>query len=344
MKTGAKRTPASTFETTDALFAPLAKAQGVLLAVSGGPDSTALLLMAAHWLRQGGRPRTEVATVDHAMRPDARAEAEAVAALCRRQGLTHHLLEWRDEKPRTRIQERAREARYRLLSDCARAIGADHLVTAHHADDQAETVLFRLLRGSGIAGLAGMSERATREGIILFRPLLGLPKTELVAYCKEHGEAFALDPSNLDPRFARTRLRKLTELLAMEGLGAAQLARLARRAALMEEAIRRQTNVASARLAWPAGGKCDARVLFAEPLEIAQRLIAERIAEIGGKRHRPASLEQIERLALALRDALAREIALRVNVGGASISMSAKGELGLAPESPRRATAAKTPR
>ena len=327
----------------DALFAPLAQAKGVLLAVSGGPDSAALTLMAAPWSRQPGRPKVEVATVDHAMRAEARAEVEAVAALCHRLGLPHHVLEWRGAKPRSRIQERAREARYRLLIDCARGIGADCLVTAHHADDQAETVLFRLLRGSGIAGLAGIPERAVWDGVVLVRPLLCLSKAELVAYCRKHGEAFARDPSNQDPRFARTKLRKLTAILAREGFGAAQFARLARRAALMEEAVRQETEAARAGLPWPVGGACDARALFAEPLEIVQRLVADRIVEIGGRTGRPIRLDQIERLAPALKDALGRKVVCRANIGGADVTLSKLGELSITPESPRKKIAPKLP-
>jgi tRNA(Ile)-lysidine synthase len=333
-------TSALAIESINALFAPLANARGVLLAVSGGPDSTALLLMAAQWMRQSSRPRVDVATVDHAMRPGAREEGEAVAALCARLGFVHHLLEWRGEKPRSRIQERAREARYSLLIDCARAIDADYLVTAHHADDQAETVLFRLLRGSGIAGLAGMPALATRDGIHLARPLLGLSKADLLTYCEDHGEAFARDPSNDDPRFARTRLRKMAALLAAEGLGAAELARLARRAASMEEAVRRQADAANVRLDWSGSGQCDARLLFDEPLEIVQRLLAARIAEVRGAEERPPKLEQLEWLASALRNALESKAALRANIGGVSIELDARGKIAVSPERPRRSAVA----
>ena len=335
MKGEARRARALTSGVVETLLAPLAQAKGVLLAVSGGPDSVALTLMAAKWLRAPGAPKVEVATVDHAMRAGSRAEAESVAALCQRLGLPHHLLEWRGAKPASRLQERAREARYRLLGECARAIAADLLVTAHHADDQAETVLFRLLRGSGIAGLSGMPERAVRNGVTLIRPLLSLGKSDLVAYCRKHGEVFVSDPSNDDPRFARTKMRKLTALLAAEGLGAAEFARLARRASLMEEAVSRQTETAIAHLRWPPGGACDARELFAEPLEIAQRLVARRILEVGARANRPSRLNQIERLAGALRGALARGQKLRANVGGADIVLSATGQLRVAREPPR---------
>jgi tRNA(Ile)-lysidine synthase len=324
----------------DALFAPMARASGVLLAVSGGPDSTALLLMAARWAAQAGRPKVAVATVDHAMRAESAGEAEAVAALSRRLGLTHHLIPWRGVKPRSRIQERAREARYQLLSACAREIGADFLVTAHHADDQAETVIFRLLRGSGIGGLRGMDSAADKGGVTLARPLLGLRKADLVAFCQACGEAFAEDPSNVDPRFARTRLRRLSGLLEAEGLGADEIVRLSRRAARMEEAVAAQAKAAAARLGWTSPqAKRDAAVLFAEPIEIAQRLLAAEIARVAGKQPRQIRLDAIEALAQALRGALAENRAMRANVGGASVHLSAKGSLSVSLEAPRRAPA-----
>jgi len=328
----------------DVLFAPLAQAKGLLLAVSGGPDSTALLLMAARWAKQAGRPRVEVATVDHAMRAGSRAEAEAVGALARRLGLVHHLIEWRGPKPRSRIQERAREARYRLLGACAQEIGADFLVTAHHADDQAETVIFRLLRGSGIAGLRGMESAAALGRVTLARPLLGLRKAELIAYCEACGEAFSRDPSNEDPRFKRTHLRRLTDLLAAEGLGVDEIARLSRRAARMEEAVAAQAKAAAARLGWTSPQPTrNAKALLDEPLEIAQRLLTGEIARVAGKEPRQIRLEQIEALAQALRQARAQNKALRANIGGASVRMSAKGALTVSPEAPRRGRAKDNP-
>ena len=329
----------------DALFAPLAQATGVLLAVSGGPDSTALLLMAARWAGKDGRPPVAVATVDHAMRAGSREESEAVAALSRRLGLNHHRIEWRGAKPRSRLQERAREARYQLLGACAREIGADFLVTAHHADDQAETVLFRLIRGSGIGGLRGMDRAAAKDGLTLARPLLGLRKAELVAFCQACGEDFARDPSNADPRFARTHLRQLAGVLAAEGLGADEIVRLSRRAARMEEAIAAQTTAAAERLGWTRPqDERDARALFDEPLEIAQRLLRGEIARVGGKASRDIRLDRIEALAQALQGACARHKAMRANVGGASVHLSARGALSVGPEAPRReARARKAP-
>jgi tRNA(Ile)-lysidine synthase len=332
---------ALTTQTINALFAPLEDAQGILLAVSGGPDSTALLLMAAHWARTVGRPKVHAATVDHGMREGSRAEAMAVAALCARLEIAHHSLDWEGPKPRSRIQELARNSRYGLLARCAGANGMDFIVTAHHADDHAETILFRLLRGSGIAGLAGMTKLSTRNSVVLARPLLDLRKQDLIAYCLANGESFSLDPSNEDARFARTKLRKLIEALELEGLGVKEFARLARRASLMEEAVKRATDLARSQLIWASDGVCDARVLLREPPEIAQRLLSERICEVGNRLNVPVGLEKMERLTSALQEKFDQKEAFRANVGGAFIALSDKGVLGVSPEPPRRTGAPK---
>jgi tRNA(Ile)-lysidine synthase len=325
----------------DELFAPFVHAKGMLLAVSGGPDSTALLMMAARWANRPGRPSVAVATVDHAMREGSLEEARAVAALSRRLGLTHHLLEWRGPKPRSRIQERAREARYQLLAACAQEIGADILVTAHHADDQAETVLFRLIRGSGIGGLRGMASAAAQGSLMLARPLLGLRKTDLIAFCEASGEAYARDPSNADPRFARTHLRELADLLSAEGLGANEIARLARRAGQMEEAVAAQAKATADQLGWTnAQGAREAKALLEQPLEIVQRLLTAEIARVAGRPRRLIRLDAVETLALALRTAHAQNEPMRANIGGASVHLSRKGLLSVSLEAPRRVRAA----
>ena len=188
----------------DALVDPEAP---VGIAVSGGPDSLALLLMAA-----AARPEwVEAATVDHALRPESRGEAEMVAGICERLGVPHRILtaQW-DEKPATAVQERARTMRYRLLGQWAAERGLKALLTGHHLDDQAETLLMRFARGAGIRGLAGMRRIARTPGgkIALLRPLLGWRRFELEAVCAASGVEPADDPSNADDQFERVRVRK----------------------------------------------------------------------------------------------------------------------------------------
>jgi tRNA(Ile)-lysidine synthase len=177
------------------------------IAVSGGPDSLALLLLAA-----AARPgQVEAATVDHALRPESAKEAEMVAGLCEQLGVPHEIrtVEW-DQKPETAIQERARTARYRLLGEWAQDRGIRALLTAHHIDDQAETFLMRLARGAGVRGLGAMRPVVNTPGaaVALVRPLLGWRRTELEQICADAGVAPATDPSNEDEQFERVRMRK----------------------------------------------------------------------------------------------------------------------------------------
>lgn len=189
------------------LDALVAKGAPIGIAVSGGPDSLALLLLAAT-----ARPgEVEAATVDHSLREESRAEAEMVAALCERLDVPHSILtvEW-GQKPATGLQERARAARYGLLAAWARERGLRALLTAHHLDDQAETVFMRLVRGSGISGLAGMRRVAPTPGsdVPLVRPLLGWRRSELEQVCAEAQVAPIMDPSNEDEQFERVRTRR----------------------------------------------------------------------------------------------------------------------------------------
>jgi tRNA(Ile)-lysidine synthase len=185
----------------------IASDQPIGIAVSGGPDSLALLLLAA-----AARPGlVEAATVDHALRAESHAEAEAVAAICGTLGVPHSILtvEWK-QRPESAIQERARNARYRLLGKWAGQRGLKALVTGHHADDQAETLVMRLLRGAGVKGLAGMRRlaKAPRAQLAVLRPLLGWRRSELEKLCADAGLTPVDDPSNADRQFERVRIRQ----------------------------------------------------------------------------------------------------------------------------------------
>ena len=147
------------------LFADVKSAKALVLAVSGGPDSTALMVLAARWrkaLKRG--PELIAVTVDHGLRAEAKREARVVARLAKELGIAHRTLRWTDAKPKAGIPQAAREARYRLLAQAAHRAGASHVLTAHTRDDQAETVVMRLARGSGITGLAAMRRVAVIPG------------------------------------------------------------------------------------------------------------------------------------------------------------------------------------
>ena len=202
-------------------------AEPVGLAVSGGPDSLALLLLARE------RRPVRAATVDHGLRPEARGEAEQVAAICAGLGVPHDILTVRVEGS---VQAGARTARYAALADWCATHSLAWLATAHHADDQAETLLMRLARGAGLPGLAGVRRaRPLRPGVTLVRPLLDWRKAELEAIVRDAGLAAAQDPSNADPAYDRTAARAL--LGATHWLDPARLAHSAAHLAEAEAAL-----------------------------------------------------------------------------------------------------------
>ena len=177
------------------------------VAVSGGPDSLALLLLAA----AGHDGMIEAATLDHGLRHDSLAEARLVAKICEGLDLRHEVLA-PSRTPEGNVQGWARAVRYEALQDWATRRSLVAVATAHHAHDQAETVLMRLARGSGVGGLAGIQRsRAIAPGspIGLLRPLLGWRRDELRAIVAAAGMEPADDPSNRDERFDRTRVRDL---------------------------------------------------------------------------------------------------------------------------------------
>src|SRR6202163_4423936 len=220
------------------LFADWKAVPAIVLAVSGGPDSIALMWLAARWRRALARgPRLIAVTVDHGWRSEAPAEAREVKRLARSLDLPHRTLRWTGAKPRTGLPAAARAARYRLLAQVARASGATHVLTAHTRDDQAETLLMRMLRGSGIAGLAAMARESERDGLLLARPFLNVSKSQLIATLKKAKLDFADDPSNRDTNFTRPRIREVMPVLAAEGGNARSLARLASRMARANQAV-----------------------------------------------------------------------------------------------------------
>lgn len=257
-----------------ALGRPLGAAEPLAVAVSGGPDSTALLLLAA----AACPGRVTALTVDHGLRAGAATEAASVAAACTVAGIPHRTLHWTGPKPATNLQAAARAARYALLADWCAGHGVAVLLTAHHADDQAETLLMRLARGSGNGGLAGIrAARDLGQGVTLVRPLLGIRRAALATIAAASGWPLADDPANRDPRFDRTCARAV--LAATPWLDPPRLAAAAAHAADVEAAL-----AWTADLAWTgravvtaAGVSLDALGL---PLELQRRLVARAIAAV----------------------------------------------------------------
>ena len=295
----------------------------------------ALLHLAARWRDLGG-PQIQAATVDHDLRPGSRAEAEAVALWADALNSPHRILTWTGDRPKARFQELARAARYRLLEELAGEIGAEVVLTGHHADDQAETILFRLLRGSGVAGLAAMAQISPRGAFRLVRPLLDLTKADLVAFCESVGQPFFNDPSNRDPRFARTDLKRVLALLEAEGLGRAELLRLGRRAARVQEALRayvRELRASLSPLEEPGRFECAAEPLRKVPLELLLRLLETEITRIGDAAPR---LDRLESLVAGVSAALAQGSVFAGTLAGAMVRVTRAGRLVVVKAPPRR--------
>jgi tRNA(Ile)-lysidine synthase len=316
-------------EEASALFDGLESLRGLLLAVSGGSDSTALLVIAARWAKRLKRaPKLIAVTIDHGLRPQSRHEAAAVKRLARRLGVPHRTLRWRGRKPKTGLQEAARLARYGLLAQAAMRAGYEHILTAHTLDDQAETVLLRLARGSGLTGLAGMAHASPlpineETAIFLVRPLLRIPKTRLVATLKAAGIGHSEDPTNRDPHFTRARLRMLMPVLAREGLDARGLTRLAARMRRAEATVEFAVGAARAALA-PGPWRERGPIVFEAvrfndlPAEVALRLLGRAVAQTGDEG--PVELAKLEALYDALRGS---RRPLRRTLAGALITLDA---------------------
>lgn len=287
----------------EALLAPLARFRRVALAVSGGPDSLALMSLATAWCSTRATPVLSVLTVDHDLRPDSREEAELVGRLAAAQGLRHTILTWQHNAVDARLQARARQARYDLMAAYCHAHDISALVTAHQLDDQAETFLMRLKRGSGLDGLAAIPAEGIWAGITLLRPLLDVPKARLVATAEDAGISFVTDPSNVDPRFERGRVRDAAQALATLGLTPEAIGLSARRLRRARAALEAATDsfLGHHGETSPAGFASIALdALFAAPEEIALRAMLRLIATVGGPAE-PVRLVKLEALLAALK-------------------------------------------
>jgi tRNA(Ile)-lysidine synthase len=276
----------------------------VVLAVSGGSDSVALMHLAAAWARSLGpdAPALSVATVDHGLRAGSAADAEFVVAAARSLDLDACVLAWEGDKPIRRIQERAREVRYQLL---ARHAAADQsisaIATGHTRDDQAETLLMRLARGSGPDGLQSMRQARPMPGfhaVFLVRPLLGLGRQQLREYLADGQIAWREDSSNENPQFERVRIRQAADVINSLGLSPPKLALAAERQRRAVDALEAATDDLQRSVLHLNGGafaSIDGRLFGVAPEELRIRLMSRVLNMFGGATP-PADLAQVERL------------------------------------------------
>jgi len=269
----------------------LAPAGAVLgVAVSGGSDSTALLIFAARWARARGRSLV-AATVDHGLRPESAAEAQTVTELCASLGIGHATLraEGLGAEPGN-LPAAARDARYALLGGWARERALGAVLLGHTLDDQAETVLMRLARGSGAEGLSGIEAARRHDGLLWLRPLLGMRRQALRKFLEAEGVRWIEDPTNGDPAYDRVKARRALAALAPLGIDAGGLAetarRLRRQRRVLERAMERLAD--RARL-WGALGEArlDLGTMAADEPDTALRLVADTLCRISGADYRP---------------------------------------------------------
>jgi tRNA(Ile)-lysidine synthase len=305
----------------DRLFRVLLEpvSRGVALAVSGGSDSTALMVLMAEWLAQTGQDPGAffVLTVDHGLRPQSASEARHVAQAALRLGFGHAVLPWRGVKPKSGLQAAARAARYALLAEFMQQAGLGLLITGHTADDQAETLLMRLARGSGVDGLAAMAPlaalalaTAAGEGeILLARPLLTIRKARLKAALEARGVSWLEDESNRAPIFERSRLRAAQETLLGLGLTQDSLGLSAQRLqwarAALDWAVFQFCRQEGCYRVDPCGLiRIDAAAWGALPSELKARVLLRAITAVGGE-GRPPARAKLEALSQTLADSLA---------------------------------------
>ncbi len=319
------------------------------VAVSGGGDSLALMHLLQGFAKARGLPAPIVLTVDHGLRAGSAQEAKKVVAWAKKAGLKAHVLAWRGTKPKTGIEAQARQARYRLMGDWMKKNKIATLFVGHNLDDQVETFLLRLARGSGLDGLSGMAARAPWPvpgfaQLGLARPMLGLSRDQLRAYLSSLDQAWLDDPMNEDAGFDRVKIRKARDALSQAGLLPSRIAAAAAHLARARESLEVMTQAVllrAARNAAAGGILLDASALAAAPREVGLRSLASVLMAVGQEPYRPR-FESLERL-------FDRIVRLELG-GGATLhgcqlrplpKTSAPFNLAVVPEKPRKTGSSK---
>ncbi|WP_240637882.1 tRNA lysidine(34) synthetase TilS [Paracoccus aestuarii] len=283
------------------------------LAVSGGGDSVAMMHVAAEWAQ--GR-RLMVATVDHGLREDSAAEAEAVARAARDLGLSHAVLLWRRDTPVGNLMAQARDARLRLLSGWARRNDLPAVAIGHTADDLAETLVMRLGRGSGVDGLSAMTDWRDAFDMRWLRPLLGCGRAELRSWLGARGIGWIDDPSNDNADYDRVRAR---QAIAALGLDVGGLARSARHIAEARDALASYAALVADGAQVDRGSlTLPAAALREAPPEIRRRILVAAVRWVTGADYPPRRAAMMHALGAMLAQG-------RVTLDGAMLSPTGGG-------------------
>ena len=279
----------------------------VAVGVSGGPDSMALCALLSEWAAENNGPHIHALSVDHGLRPEAAQEAAQVGVQVKGWPfVTHTVLNVKGEtlSDSTRIMEKARNGRYKAFAAYCKNHDIGHIFLAHHRDDQAETFLFRLAKGSGLDGLAAIAPAQNyNRDLVLLRPLLNTAKDALIATCEDRDIPYMNDPSNESEKFSRPRLRKARAVLEEEGLSAKRLSVTAMRLARARQALDQIAEMAQHDVTIESGPEkiilnCD--VLKAWPGEIGLRILIKAINLLGGESDYGPRMEKVETLFEAL--------------------------------------------
>jgi tRNA(Ile)-lysidine synthase len=274
---------------------------GLGVAVSGGGDSLALMLLAADWAR-GRNTAFRIVTVDHGLRPEAADEARCVARIAGGRGLAHDTVTWTGWDGRGNLQDRAREARFDLIAQWAQRHRLSHVALGHTADDQAETLLMRLARGAGVDGLSAIPVRRCVDGVTFIRPMLGLARADIRSWLETQGQDWVEDPSNDDSRFERVRVRQAMAHLEQLGIDRDSLATVAENMAEARKALNWFTYLAARDIVQVQFGDVviDRGGYRSLPSEIQRRVMAHVLCWIGGTRYPPRRKPLKEMVAAAL--------------------------------------------
>lgn len=268
--------------------------KNIAVAVSGGGDSMALALLLHQWCLNN-HVKLHAVTVDHGLRKASKQEAEDVSKWLEKFSIHHEILSWIGEKPTSNIQDKAREARYALISKWCKSKEIDHVFVAHHKDDQAETFLMRLIRGSGVDGLSAMEkvsrlpmEGFEKDAIKIYRPLLSIGKERLLKTLEEMGQTWVTDPSNENETFTRIKIRNLLKDTQIEGLDRDRLTATATKMSRVKSLLDQLTDHAESDFVhYHPLGYAELSNIFIQNLheEIALRLLSRLLKKISGAKY-----------------------------------------------------------